>query len=92
MNLEVAYEALENAGIPLSSIAGKDVGVFVGAAQGDYEGYLNIDPNAGPRFQSTGTHLTMQSNRISYTFDLRGPSFSVDTACRYVFQHPPPLC
>lgn len=84
MNLEVAYEALENAGFPLGSVAGKDVGVFVGAAQGDYESHLNLDPDAGPRFQSTGTHLTMQANRVSYMFDLRGPSISIDTACRQV--------
>ena len=34
--LQLTWEALEDAGIPPSSIAGTNVGVFVGASQADY--------------------------------------------------------
>lgn len=34
-----------------------------------------------PRYTSTGISNAIASNRISYTFDLHGPNFAVDTAC-----------
>lgn len=79
--LECVYEALENAGIPLHQIAGSNVGVFAGGSFPDYELNNTRDPEAIPMYAATGTAVALQSNRISYYFNLHGPSISVDTAC-----------
>lgn len=34
-----------------------------------------------PKYSATGTSVAILSNRISWFFDLRGPSMSIDTAC-----------
>ncbi|KAF3398157.1 Compactin diketide synthase mokB [Penicillium rolfsii] len=79
--LECSYEALESAGIPKESLAGRDVGVFVGGNFSDYELNNCRDIETVPPFQATGNANAMQSNRISYYFDLTGPSMTFDTAC-----------
>lgn len=79
--LECVYEALENAGIPNHSIAGHKVGVFAGASLSDYDLNDNKDVETMPMYGSTGTAVALQANRISYYFDLNGPSMTVDTAC-----------
>jgi acyl transferase domain-containing protein len=57
------------------------MGVFVGGASADYRINTLRDLNQAPLFDSTGTHQSIQAARLSYYFDLRGPSFAVDTAC-----------
>lgn len=47
----------------------------------DYHTILARDLNATPRYLATGTPTCMAANRLSYFFDLSGPSMSVDTAC-----------
>ncbi|KAJ5180470.1 hypothetical protein N7492_003680 [Penicillium capsulatum] len=79
--LECSYEALESAGIPKESLAGRNVGVFVGGNFSDYELNNLRDIETIPNFQATGNAPALQSNRISYFFDLHGPSLTVDTAC-----------
>ncbi|KAL1843114.1 hypothetical protein VTJ49DRAFT_3061 [Mycothermus thermophilus] len=79
--LECTFEALESAGIPKHSIVGKNVGVFVGGSFAEYESHLFRDSDTIPMHQATGCAFAMQSNRISHFFDLRGPSFTADTAC-----------
>lgn len=79
--LECVYEALENAGIPGHEIAGGNVGVFAGGSFADYELNNQRDVEAIPMYTSTGTAVALQSNRVSYYFDLHGPSVTVDTAC-----------
>lgn len=81
--LEIVWEALEDAGIPPEQLAGSQTGVFIGAFTLDYK---IVQFSAGNRelidaHTATGSMMTMVSNRLSYTFDLRGPSLSVDTAC-----------
>ncbi|MEA2840326.1 MAG: phthiocerol/phenolphthiocerol synthesis type-I polyketide synthase [Methylobacteriaceae bacterium] len=79
--LELTWEALEDAGVRPSQIAGSETGVYVGAGSLDY-GNLRIgDISGGDAYFATGNTLSIISNRISYIFDLRGPSFTVDTAC-----------
>ena len=79
--LQLTWEALEDAGIRPSSIAGSDVGVYVGASQTDYgHGFFGDYASADSHF-ATGTALAILANRISYIYDLRGPSITVDTAC-----------
>ncbi|KAK6812394.1 hypothetical protein RU639_011774 [Aspergillus parasiticus] len=79
--LEVAYESLESAGIPIASIANTDTACFVGAFSEDYKLILSRDIHAAPQYTKTGTALSILSNRISWFFNLRGPSVTCDTAC-----------
>ncbi|OJJ70102.1 hypothetical protein ASPBRDRAFT_31978 [Aspergillus brasiliensis CBS 101740] len=79
--LECAYEAMESAGISREYMAGRRIGVFIGASLPDYETNNLRDTETTPMFQATGGSPALQANRISYMFDLRGPSLTVDTAC-----------
>lgn len=79
--LEVSYEALENAGVPKESIVGQNVGVFVGGSFSDYSLHCLRDADMIPAYEATGTAQSVLSNRLSYYFDLKGPSATVDTAC-----------
>ncbi|KAH6851192.1 PKS01 highly reducing polyketide synthase [Chaetomium sp. MPI-CAGE-AT-0009] len=79
--LEVVYEALETAGHPLSEIAGTKTGVFMGQFTDDYRELVNRDPETSLPYSMTGLQRASLSNRISWLFDLRGPSFTVATAC-----------
>lgn len=80
--LELVWACLEDAGIPPSSIADSNTGVYIGVFNFDYkelqekEGRLNIEAH-----HSTGTAAALIPNRISYLFNLHGPSVPVDTAC-----------
>lgn len=80
--LEVAWEALEHGGIRPSRIAGSNTGVFMGALSNDYM-HLQFQRDAGllEAHSVTGGMLSGISGRISYMFDLLGPSVTVDTAC-----------
>ncbi len=75
--LEVAFEALEDAGIAPERLAGTRTGVFVGSCFNDYYKLLATPPGRG----GSGTLNSIIANRVSYTFDLRGPSMVVDMAC-----------
>ncbi|GIK05386.1 type I iterative polyketide synthase [Aspergillus viridinutans] len=81
--LEVTYEGIENAGIPLPKIMGSQTSCFVGSFNADYTDLLLRDPDAIPMYQCTnaGQSRAMMANRVSYFFDLKGPSVTVDTAC-----------
>ena len=79
--LELAFEAMEDAGTPPSRLAGSATGVYVGASDTNYATVIAHDPAAGDAYTATGNALSIVANRLSYIFDLRGPSFVVDTAC-----------
>lgn len=79
--LEVAHDALAHAGIRPSTLAGSPIGVYVGASSVDHAAHFFADPSAAGMHMMTGNSLSIMANRISYTFDLRGPSLAVDTAC-----------
>ncbi|RDL31106.1 uncharacterized protein BP5553_09895 [Venustampulla echinocandica] len=81
MELEVVYEALESAGVPLSAVKGSNTSVYAGACFRDYHDSLIRDPDTLPRSFMTGNGVAMASNRVSHFYDLRGPSISIDTGC-----------
>lgn len=83
--LEVVWEALEDAGLPPSRTAGQEIGVYVGASNVDYQSGAAGDPAAIESHFMTGNSLSIVSNRVSYIFDWRGPSFTVDSACSSSF-------
>jgi len=79
--LELAWEALENAGVRPSAVRGSQCGVYVGIAAVDYAFRFADNLGAIDSSVATGTSNSIAANRISYAFDLRGPSIAVDTAC-----------
>ncbi|OAA60318.1 Beta-ketoacyl synthase [Niveomyces insectorum RCEF 264] len=79
--LECTYEALENAGIPRHKLIGKNVGVYAGGSFTDYELNNLRDVDTCPMYQATGSAPALLSNRVSYHFDFRGPSHTIETAC-----------
>ncbi|WP_244817261.1 type I polyketide synthase [Caballeronia sp. Lep1P3] len=79
--LELAWEAFEDAGVRPAAMRGRDCGVYVGVATMDYGNRTMDDLNSVDPYSATGNALSIASNRVSYLFDLRGPSMSVDTAC-----------
>jgi len=79
--LEVAWEALEDAGQVPRELAGSRTGVFVGIASQDYGQMQLTDPQLSDAYAGTGSGLSIAANRLSYFFDLRGPSLAIDTAC-----------
>jgi amino acid adenylation domain-containing protein len=81
--LEVVWEALEDGGQLPERIAGTSTGVFVGISTHDYAD-LHVRPGHRTLLDAhinIGNALCAAANRISYLFDLRGPSFAVESAC-----------
>ncbi|WP_167858463.1 type I polyketide synthase [Methylobacterium nonmethylotrophicum] len=76
--LELAWEAFESAGIVPSDVAGSRTGVFVGISSTDYS---NLATDRADAYTNIGSSLAIAANRISYVYDLHGPSLSIDTAC-----------
>ena len=79
--LELTWEALENAHLPASDLKGHEVGVFIGSSSSDFQVFLTADSAAASPYAVTGASNSIISNRVSYTFDFRGPSMTLDTAC-----------
>lgn len=79
--LEVAYEALEDAGLRLKAIQGSKMGVFSSLYASQYGPLQAQDCEMDALLLSTGSAVSIAANRISYLFDLQGPSLSIDTAC-----------
>ena len=79
--LEVAWEALERAGIVPAHLSGTQTGVFVGLCTIDYHRLLYKDYACIGPYSGIGTTPCITANRLSYLLDLRGPSISVDAAC-----------
>jgi len=79
--LELVYEALQDANIQLESIKNTNTGVFVGSCNTEYFANQTEDPTLCNEYSVTGGLLTLLSNRISYFYDLKGPSMTIDTAC-----------
>lgn len=79
--LETAYEALENAGLPVEEVRGSKMGVFVGLMSEDYSDVVGRDLENIPTYFAPGISRSIVSNRVSYMFDLHGPSMTIDTAC-----------
>jgi myxalamid-type polyketide synthase MxaB len=83
MLLQVSWEALENAGIAPSTLVGSNTGVYVGMHWDDYSAERYYVPHArNINAYSTLSNLrSLSSGRLSYFFDLQGPSSQIDTAC-----------
>ena len=79
--LELSYEALENAGIPMEKVSGSLTGCFVGSFTMDWRDALSKDVEGAPKHAYVGTGVEFLSNRVSWFFNMLGPSMTLNTAC-----------
>lgn len=81
--MEVACEALEDAGIPFNHLEGSDTGVFIGAFTTDWQHIYNgpFNRKIVSTYSGINGSMTILSARLSYFFDLTGPCLTIDTAC-----------
>ena len=79
--LEVAWEAIEDAGYPLEALDGSRTSVVVGSQWNDFFRMLARDWSRLEGYAATGNPLMFAANRISYAFGLRGPSLAMDCGC-----------
>lgn len=82
--LEVSWRLIENAGLKKERLAGSSTGVYIGISTNDYL-YSKIKLTPGMSsfnaYSGLGNSNSIAANRISYYYDLHGPSLAVDTAC-----------
>jgi acyl transferase domain-containing protein len=83
--MELAWEAMEDAGTPPKTLAGSRTGVLLGFSDAFQYGQLEhdregIDVYTDP-YMGQGSLGSVVAGRIAYHFDLHGPTFSLDTAC-----------
>ncbi len=79
--LEMAWEAIESGGQIPSRLEGRNCAVYVGISSTEYGSAQQGDPDSANAYLMLGATLSIAANRLSYQFDLRGPSMAVDTAC-----------
>jgi len=79
--LELAYEAIEDAGMLPARLAESQTAVFIGASSWDFAAASFADAAGLDAYAMQGAALSSAANRVSYVFGLRGPSLTVDTAC-----------
>jgi acyl transferase domain-containing protein/NADPH:quinone reductase-like Zn-dependent oxidoreductase/NADP-dependent 3-hydroxy acid dehydrogenase YdfG/acyl carrier protein len=79
--LALARAAFEDAGWPEDALAGRAIGVYVGASTTDHAKLREEDSSSCDRYAMTGGALSILANRIGNVLDLRGPAMTVDTAC-----------
>ncbi len=77
--LQTAYNAFLDSGYAPNTL--QDVGVFAGVQFTDYQTLLQNAGQGAHAYAATGNAHTMLANRVSYLFDFRGPSQTIDTAC-----------
>lgn len=81
MMLECAFEATESAGFNLHEVAGLDYGVFSAIGSTDFIQQIADDVPSTTAWASAGIAPCMFANRLSYFFNLTGPSIALDAAC-----------
>jgi acyl transferase domain-containing protein/SAM-dependent methyltransferase len=81
MLLQVAWEALEDAGQAPAALVGSRTGVYVGIGNNDYGRAIYRHPELIDPYFSTGNSYSVASGRLSYFLGAQGPSVAVDTAC-----------
>lgn len=79
--LEVAWEALERAGISPTSLNESNTGVFLGVSSTDYLELVKSQKKSSDLQMATGNAHSIVANRISFLLNFKGPSLSIDTAC-----------
>jgi len=65
----------------MEDMVGSQTSCYVGCFTQDYHNMMSHDPENFPAYFPTGVAAACLSNRISWFYDLKGPSMTVDTAC-----------
>ena len=78
--LEVAWEALEQAGLMPEALNESSTGVYLGSMGSDY-GQHGASLESLDGYVETGQASSVLSGRVSYALGLQGPAMTVDTAC-----------
>ncbi|TGJ87999.1 hypothetical protein E0Z10_g779 [Xylaria hypoxylon] len=81
LTLEASYRAFENAGMTIESLKGSRTAVFAASSSDGYYMMSARDTEGLVRPTISGWAKTMLANRVSWYFDLKGPSVHIDTAC-----------
>ena len=79
--LEVVFESFESAGTSLQNLSGSNTGCYIGNFVSDYYTMQCREVDSFYRYTATGSGNTILANRISHVFNLKGPSYVLDTAC-----------
>ncbi len=79
--LEVAWEALENAGLAPDRLSETRAAVMLGVYYNEYQSIAGTNPNTIDAYSATGNAHSVTVGRIAYLLGLRGPAVAVDTAC-----------
>ncbi|KAF2752844.1 hypothetical protein EJ05DRAFT_234979 [Pseudovirgaria hyperparasitica] len=79
--LETSYRAFENAGLRMEDLRGTRTSVHTGCFSSDYFTMMMRDSDYLPTYGALGVSLSMLASRISWFYDLRGPSVNLDSAC-----------
>ncbi|WP_246133492.1 type I polyketide synthase [Mycobacterium helveticum] len=79
--LEVAWEALENAGLAPESVSETRAAVMMGVYYNEYQSSSAANPDSIDAYSATGNAHSVTVGRIAYSLGLRGPAVAVDTAC-----------
>ena len=69
------------AGVSLEEAAGSKTSVHIGSFNHDWSDLLRRDTLMEISYGVTGTEFSMMANKLSWFYDLTGPSVSLDTAC-----------
>ncbi|OKI48961.1 polyketide synthase [Micromonospora sp. CB01531] len=78
--LETTWRALEDAAIDPRTTAGAQAGVYVSTTSNDFRDQAR-DAAAVEPYSALGLLPAYHANRISYQYDWRGPSITLDNAC-----------
>lgn len=79
--MEVVHDALEDAAITRAELQELNVGVFVGAGSNDYMNLGAASRQSIDGYHGIGNSHSLLANRLSYYYNLKGPSLTIDTAC-----------
>ncbi|CAK8714590.1 Phthiocerol synthesis polyketide synthase [Candidatus Electrothrix gigas] len=74
--LEVTWEALENAGLPVDALPAQ-TGIFAGLMESE----KGLDTGSHDVYAATGTLTSMATGRLAYVLGVHGPNITIDTAC-----------
>jgi acyl transferase domain-containing protein len=65
----------------METAAGSNTSVYVGALGVDYNRFFENDEEIQATYKAIGNSTAILSNRLSWFYDLRGPSMTIETAC-----------
>lgn len=72
---------MQIAGIPMETVSGTNTAVYTGSFADDFKLMTLRDVETLPKYAVTGAAIALLANRLSWFFNLKGPSMNIDTAC-----------